>query len=127
MPEDQDNISLFFYYLNNNEIILLFFIIYIIYVCVMPEDQYNISFLIRLSLYFLKMIFHYESIFHYSIRLSLYFLEIIFSLLIHISLIHISLFILSSGMTHTCGTTFWARACAPLIRAFNRHRSLLLI
>jgi hypothetical protein len=28
----------------------------------------------------------------------------------------------SSGMTHTCGTTFWARACAPLIRAFNRHR-----
>ncbi len=28
----------------------------------------------------------------------------------------------SSGMTHTCGTTFWARACGPLIRAFPRHR-----
>lgn len=25
-------------------------------------------------------------------------------------------------MTHTCATTFWARLCGPLVRAFSRHR-----
>ena len=33
----------------------------------------------------------------------------------------------SSGMTHTCGTTFWARACAPLIRLWDRHRYLVAV